>query len=476
MGRRGVEVAHDLPDAGGQRRRVRPADHVAHRRSDEGHFPVGARDRHRIVPHRRRIVVERRLVHVLHHADDPDPLVAGRRRQTAGPETLAQRRFPWPVGPRERPRHDGDRRPPGVEAVELATFEQRRAHRLEVAGRHLFPREHRLDAVRAVPPFDVVVRQCRVAGQGHGGRRRRAGDPGQTAQAFEHLPMEDQPRCRGHVDAAGKGHSERERVGRIEPRVDRGQPLERAHRQPRPNQQGDREGDLCDHQSPARELAVPAVSGAARARREVGRRPDRARAPRREQAAEQTAHDRHGEPKEQHRPVDRDLVQAREIPGGVAHERPHRQPCDRQRRRTAGQPEQHALEKKRDGQSTAVGAQGEPDGPLVGTRLGAHKEEVGDVDAGNQQQDADGAQQEPQRRPYVAHDGLEEGDDQRPEAALRQIRRGELVRKDLGQIRHERLQLGLSLRRRDAVRQTRYALVGEVAELRPLPVEGERPP
>ena len=177
------------------------------------------------------------------------------------------------------------------------------------------------------------------------------------------------------------------------------------------------------------------------------------------------------QPEEQHRTVDRDLVEPRQVPGGGKYERPHRQPGERERRRAAGQAEQQALEEDRARESPPAGAQGEADRELAGARLRAHEEQVGDVHAGDQQQDPDRAQQEPQRRPDVAHDGLEERDDQGPEAALGEIGRGVLVRKDVEQIRHQRLQLGLPLCRRDAVRKARHAPIEEVAQLRGLPVD-----
>ena len=82
----------------------------------------------------------------------------------------------------------------GIQAVELAAREQRHAHRLEVAGAHLFPREHGTHAVRVEPPLEVDVRRHRRAAQGQTGRRRRAGDAGQTVQAVEHPAVEGQPR------------------------------------------------------------------------------------------------------------------------------------------------------------------------------------------------------------------------------------------------------------------------------------------
>ena len=201
-----------------------------------------------------------------------------------------------------------------------------------------------------------------------------------------------------------------------------------------------------------------------------------ARPQRGQQAEEESRHHRHGESEQQDGRVDGDLVQARQLPRAEAHQQAHARLRQRQRQQTARDPEHEALEEDGCGQPSPAFAEGGPNGHLPVPRLGSHEEQVGDVGAGNQQQEAHGAQQDPQRRLDVADHRLTGEIHHGAEPGVRQNRGRALVRKDRRQVRQQRLELGPHLPRRGAVGDARHAVDAEGAELHVLAVEAERPP
>ena len=245
-GQRRIEPAHGLAHRAGERRRVGGAHHVAHRRR---RGLAGDDPGERVVHHRLRVFVQRSLVHVVDHADDAGPRLVVPGRRTAQPDALAERALARPLRARHRPRHDDDRGVPlAVERVEHPPLDEFHAHGVEVAGRHALPHEHRRHlAVGQRPAFDGVPRAGHRPAQGERGRGRGADDAGQRAQAVDRLPMEGQPRLGRFVVARGQGEPEGQDADRVEARIDGGQLLERAHRQARPHEQRQGQGDLDHH-------------------------------------------------------------------------------------------------------------------------------------------------------------------------------------------------------------------------------------
>ena len=172
----------------------------------------------------------------------------------------------------------------------------------------------------------------------------------------------------------------------------------------------------------------------------------------------------------------RDLVQARQLLRTEADQQAHRCKRQRQRQEAPRHTEREALEEDGPNQPSAALSQGGPNRHLPVTGLGPHEEQVGDVGARDEQQEPHGAQQDPQHRLDVAHHHLAGQVDLRPESGTRQNRRGGLVRKDLGQVRQHRVQLGLRLTQRRLVGEARHAVDPEGPELHVVPVEPDRPP
>ena len=69
---------------------------------------------------------------------------------------------------------------------------------------------------------------------------------------------------------------------------------------------------------------------------------------------------------------------------------------------SAGEGEDQAFEQKFAGDAAPAGAEGGADGEFLAAAVGAHEEEVGDVGAGNQQDHADGAHEDPEGGADVA--------------------------------------------------------------------------
>ena len=97
----GLLPAHRLPHRAGKGSGVRRAHHVTHRPRDVRDEGLAG---HRVVRHLRRLLVQRGFMDVVHHANDPGPRLAFRRRWSAHADPFAERALARPVRPRQRAR------------------------------------------------------------------------------------------------------------------------------------------------------------------------------------------------------------------------------------------------------------------------------------------------------------------------------------------------------------------------------------
>ena len=473
-----IDGAHGFTDGPGESGRVRRANDEAHRRRHG--FPAADPAAPRVVRHLRRILVEPQLVHVVHDADDARPGLALLRVRRAGrPDPLADGALARPVRFRQRPRDDHDGRiPPRVQRLELAPVEHVDLHRAEEAGGDLLDHEDVRDVVvLRRPSLDTVAGGLRRPPEGQRGSRRGCRPPRQGGEAFDHRAMEVEARRRRFVLARRQRNPEVQDVGRIEPGIDGGDPLVRPDRETGPDEQRQREGDLRHHEPPPQELAPAAAGDGARPFRHPRRRRRQGgRADRRQQAEQEAGGHRDREAEQQHGAIHRHFRQARQVPGTEADYETHGGPRERQRQQPAADTEHDALEQQRPREAPARLPQRGADRQLPRACFRADQKEVGDVRAGNQQEESDRAQQDPERRSDVAHDELARRAHERAQAGVRQERRRRLIRKRLRQIRQHRFEFRLHLRQRGVRRQPPDALRAERTQLKRGAVDAKRPP
>jgi len=255
------------------------------------------------------------------------------------------------------------------------------------------------------------------------------------------------------------------------------QAIEAAEQQSRADQQHDADRGFGDHEEPAQAplgAAGRRACGRLRARRRV-----RAHgAERRGEAERERAHDRHRGGEGQHRRVERHLVEAADLDRRPAHERRDRAVGDREAARGADRRQHQALGQQLPDDAAGRGAERLPHRDLRAAAGAAREQQVGEVDARDQQDAADGGEQHQQRAARVADQGVELRRD--ADAALPVVDR-ELA----GERRLDDVEVGLRrLHRRrraqasDRLEEVRAALLGyrRVAGVLDARVHGERDP
>ena len=253
--------------------------------------------------------------------------------------------------------------------------------------------------------------------------------------------------------------------------------LEGAHHQPRADQQDDRQGDLGDHERVARAVAFAAVARAAAAFLERGRQPRAREAQHGNEAEEDTREERDAQREGQHDGVDADLVEARQVLRPDCREQADAGRGEPEAAETAEEAEREALGQQFGGQPPPARAERRADGQLLLSPLGAHEEEVGDVGAGDEQHDADGAEEDPEHRADVADEVVGERPDERSHADLLEHLPREAGRQREALHRPSGIMRAMSrvgLRDRDAGLEAGDRLVAEVADEDLGAVEAER--
>ena len=182
-------------------------------------------------------------------------------------------------------------------------------------------------------------------------------------------------------------------------------------------------------------------------------------------AEEERRRQREHQRKDQHRRIERDLVQAGNAGGSDGRQHAQTSRREQQSQCAAQQPEHEALHQQLPRETSAAGAERRPDGELVMPVLRAHEHEVRDVRAGDHEHDPDRAHQHPQHVADVAHQLLLE----RPHQRCRSDANAE--RSMPGNEGHASSQIGsmramsaLALLHRDARRQPGEAFEVEPAE------------
>ena len=234
------------------------------------------------------------------------------------------------------------------------------------------------------------------ARHGHAGRQRRGEHAGQRRRAIQELAIEglDLPR-RGQSPARHRQREGEDTLG-AEAEVGVHHADERTHRHSAAGEQRQGERELDDHQRAPQPMTPATHRSAAllhrlaqvRARRLPGRRApgQRCRPGRRSASANS-----------EHRHAQRDLgfrrqrVRRHQRDDGV--EEPRRQ---ERTESAAGERDDQALDQQLPDDGAAGGAHRGPHGQLALARAAARQQQVGDVGAGDQQQEPHRAQQQPQ--------------------------------------------------------------------------------
>ena len=175
------------------------------------------------------------------------------------------------------------------------------------------------------------------------------------------------------------------------------QPIEAARRETGAGQQHQRERDLRRDQHAA-ETAPPARGSAVAAHvfqedGEVGTR----RHDRRGETEDEPRDERQPETEEQNADVHLHGAGARQIGGRDGHQRPDAPRAEQQPGGAAGQREHHAFRQQLAHQAPAPGAEGGAHRDFARSRRRAREQQVRDVDARDQQHEADRAEQDPER-------------------------------------------------------------------------------
>ena len=184
-------------------------------------------------------------------------------------------------------------------------------------------------------------------------------------------------------------------LGPHETRLHVPQRLERADHQPGADQQQQRQTHLRHNQRAPDVVPLPAL--ALRASSGVQRQRDvRTGVLDHRNGAEQRAcQHRYRQRKQQHGPIDRNLVQPRKIGRRKHGQKPHRAVSQSQPCYAAQGPKENAFGNQSARDLSPTRAQRDPDRQFVQPAFGPHQEQVRHISAGDYQHDSDGPHQHP---------------------------------------------------------------------------------
>jgi hypothetical protein len=120
------------------------------------------------------------------------------------------------------------------------------------------------------------------------------------------------------------------------------------------------------------------------------------------QSEEQTADKRRADRKQQHMPIEMDFVSARQAARPEEDERANPDGCQQDAERTPEQAQHRALGQTLPDQTTSASSERYAHSEFTLTRNGARQQEAGDIDASDQQDQGDGAEQQPERGTDIA--------------------------------------------------------------------------
>ena len=274
---------------------------------------------------------------------------------------------------------------------EPASADQRHVQRLEEASRHagmqhplLLPGLHR----RAVDDHRAAIAP---AVERYEVRRRRGANAGHALHAREDVLEAPGLGARLRIRVAGQVDPHRHERRGLEAGVRALQLQEAPHEERRADEEDQRERDLSDDEHvacPCARAAAPRPAPLAHGRAQVRLRD----LPRRREAEQHARERRDRDRVDQRRPVDAELDQVGHVVGGHA----CRDERDADFREDDAQRDRHEAQHERLGEqlpreAPARGAEGRPQGHLARARRGAGQQQVGDVRAGDQQDQRHGA-------------------------------------------------------------------------------------
>ena len=146
-----------------------------------------------------------------------------------------------------------------------------------------------------------------------------------------------------------------------------------------------------------------------------------ARAQRRRQSEQDGRDERHTDREGEHGAVDRDVGQARQVGWLQAAQSLHGDEGQHQSATRAKRGQHEALGQQLHRDAAAAGAERDAHRELVLPRERARQHQVGHVGARNEQDEADGPEQNPQRPPHRADYLIEQRHDVEREAAIRRV-------------------------------------------------------
>src|ERR1700676_4402077 len=159
----------------------------------------------------------------------------------------------------------------------------------------------------------------------------------------------------------------------------------------------------------AQSRAPPGTAGATTFLAERRRQIEAACKPRGGKAEDGSGGDRDDDGKRQHAPADGYVIEARQAFGKKLQQEFPSAEEDRETGDAAKHGEQQALGEELTNEAHSCGSQCLANGDLASSRAGASKQQIGDVDAADQQDQAHGAEQQNERLANVADKSLGQG-------------------------------------------------------------------
>ena len=225
--------------------------------------------------------------------------------------------------------------------------------------------------------------------------------PGSAANAGQQVGVEPQAARLGPL-FAGQRESHGEQMVRLETGLDARDLAERAHHQARAGEQHERQRHFDDHEAAAQTMRAGRCAGraAARQRRLTA---NAGRLKRGKGAEDDAADGGRGEREETGGRIDSHFVEARGALGRDRDQDAQEPDGQHHAQHAADGRHQRALGQHLQRQAQASAAERGADGELVLARGAARDQQIGDVDAGHEQQAADGAEQDEQRETDLCH-------------------------------------------------------------------------
>src|SRR5262245_45372820 len=313
-----------------------------------------------------------------------------------------------------------------VVPIEIAPAQQRRAERAEIARRGETNIRHRivralLESRQPVTGTAVALAAQRQIGRAaadlRAGQRRNARlQFAQERDALgDHRAVARLTRRISRHGLLRIVHQRRQHLVRVETRVNRRKPPRAADKQTRPGQQDERQGDLRDDQAATQPRTRRLSARGARAffQRLAQMRFGHFRMlPRGRKAEDQSRQQRHQRCETERPAVYADMFGARQIGRREFDQRLYSPRRQQYAQRSAEDRQQQAFGQQLPRQPEASRAQCRAHGEFLAPRLATRERQIGHVGAGDEQDEADRAQQQPERSANIAHHFIQQRRDE----------------------------------------------------------------